>query len=467
MSSASIFDSAIHGHLWAPSELRERLGDRGRIAGWLEVLAALARAQAEHGVIPADAADAIASTLDASALDLDAIARATQASGHSTAGLIEVCRGQLPERAREFFYYGATVQDVTDTWSSIVVRDLAVAVARELRALEGRLLELAEAHRATVMLGRTHAQPGAPTTLGLKLAVWLAEVRRHVERLIAVRERVAVAQLAGAVGTSASLGTAAPAVRRRFAELLGLAAPEAPWLTARDRVIEFACTCALVTGTLAKAGNEVKQLQRPEIGELTERNPAGTVGSITMPHKRNPEGSEQLGTLARVVRACASAALEGAVHEHERDGTAWKTEWWWLPECCMATAAAVRLATTVIEHLDVDVERMRANIDAMRGYVMSETVMLALAERTGKHIAHEAVYAAAMDGQERGLDFRAAIAPTAERLGLDAGELDRLLAPELVVPAAAAGVDEATASVRARRAGDPPWLTANGPDRAP
>ena len=183
-----------------------------------------------------------------------------------------------------------------------------------------------------------------------------------------------------------------------------------PWLTARDGVAEFIWLLAAISATVGKIGNEVYQLQRPEIGELRESFTPGTVGSITMPHKRNPEISEHLVTLSRVIRAQAGVALDGMVSEHERDGRAWKTEWLVVPETSMAFAACVGSGARMLDGLRVDPERMLANIDSHRGYLLSEPVMRALADRLGKHTAHDSVYAAAMHGLDTGpgLPHRAA-----------------------------------------------------------
>ena len=201
-----------------------------------------------------------------------------------------------------------------------------------------------------------------------------------------------------------------PELQRRVLTRLGLGVPDTSWLTARDRVAELITLLALVTGTLAKIGNEVYNLQRPELGELSEAPTEGVVGSITMPQKRNPERSEHLWTLARVVRSAAGLALEGLVGEHERDGAAWKTEWAFLPEACSAAAVALTFGAELLAGLRVDTQRMRANVDAQDGYVLAEPVMLALAARVGKHRAHELVHRAALAGQEQGLSFAEALA---------------------------------------------------------
>ncbi len=282
------------------------------------------------------------------------------------------------------------------------------------------------------MLGRTHGQPGLPITFGYKAAVWLAEVRRHRERIAQAAPRLAVGQLAGAVGTLSAWREHGPELQRRVLGRLGLAVPEIPWLSARDRVAEFATLLALITGTLAKLGNEIYNLQRAEIGEVAEAPTPGVVGSITMPQKRNPERSEHLWTLARVVRSSADLALEGLVSEHERDGAAWKTEWELLPRACGAAAVALTLGGELVSGLEVDADRMRANLAAQGGYVLAEPVMLALGARVGPRRAHELVHAAAERGLAAGLSFREALAADPELRELD---LDALLRPEAALGA--------------------------------
>jgi adenylosuccinate lyase len=287
------------------------------------------------------------------------------------------------------------------------------------------------------MLGRTHGQAGLPITFGFKASVWIAELRRHRERVAQARPRLEVGQLAGAVGTLSAWGSAGPELQRRVLERLGLGVPDISWTGARDRVAELVGLLALVTGTLAKLGNEVYNLQRPEIGELSEAAGAGVVGSITMPQKHNPERAEHLATLARVVRADAGLALEGVVSEHERDGAAWKTEWSLLPRACGAAAAALSLAAELAAGLRVHERRMRENVEAQRGYVLAEPVMLALGAEIGPRRAHELVHAAAARGHEQGLPFRDALATDAT-IGshLSAERLDDLLRPEAALGAA-------------------------------
>jgi adenylosuccinate lyase len=420
-------DSAVFGHLWTTPEMSALFSDDGRTQAWLGILAALAEAQAEVGLVPPAAAAAIRAHADVSQLDLGLVAEQTRASGHSTIGLIRALRAVLPEDAREWVYYGATVQDLSDTWFALVFRAVGVIAERDVTRIRDRALALAAEHTSTPMPGRTHGQPGLPITFGFKAAVWAAELDRHLARLRQGRDRWELAQLGGALGSMEFWGERALALLDAFARRLGLRAPAVPWLTSRDGVAEFIWLLSAIAATAGKIGNEVYQLQRPEIGELRESFTPGTVGSITMPHKRNPELSEHLVTLSRVTRAHAGLALEGMVCEHERDGRAWKTEWLVVPETAMAFGACVDMAAQMLDGLCADAQRMRGNIDARGGYLLSEPVMRALADRVGKHTAHEAVYAAAMAGLDQGRDFRSALRADPRLDAIPDAELDALL----------------------------------------
>lgn len=444
--SAHVVDSDLYGHLWTTPEMTDWFCDAGRVQGWLEILASLAEAQADVGLIPTEAARAVRVHAHVEELDLAQVAEQTRATGHSTLGLIRELRRVLPEHAREWVYYGATVQDVTDTWTALTFRQVGDVLARDLsRALEAAS-RLARDHRDTLMCGRTHGQPGLPITFGFKAAGWVDELRRHMARLEQGRPRWEVVQLGGALGTLEFWGADALELLDRFAGRLGLGVPDIPWLTARDRIVEFVTLLGLVTGTLARIGTEVFELQRPEIGEVHEARSPGTVGSITMPHKRNPEISEHLDTLARIVRKDAAVAMEGLVGVHERDGRSWKAEWAVLPEACAMTGAALDLGGRLLEGLDVDADRMAANVATQHGYVLSEPVMRALSARLGKHVAHELVHAATMRGLDEGIDLGdALIRDPLIAAHLDRDDLTSLLDPHNALGAAPVLVDRVLA----------------------
>ncbi|CAB5028283.1 MAG: adenylosuccinate lyase family protein [Actinobacteria bacterium] len=431
--SAHLTDSAVYGHLWGTDETRAMLSDEGRLRAWLDLLAVLAQAQADAGLVPREAADSIVEAVEGWLPDPVEVGALTRATGHSTLGLIRVLEQRLPERAREWVYYGATVQDLSDTWSVLVMRQMTAIVLRDLAVARAAAVQLVRAHRSTLMCGRTHGQPGLPITFGFKAAMWADELDRHIRRLEASRAEREVVQLGGGLGSMEFWGEAAEPMIDSFALRLDLGVAPLPWLTARDRFAEFITQLAMVAATIAKIGDEVYELQRAEIGELREPLAAGTVGSITMPHKRNPEWAEHVSTLARLVRVNADLAIEGMIHGHERDGRAWKTEWVVLPEVCHFTAVSTMAAVRILDGLEVDSARMRANLDAQRGYVLSEPVMRALADRVGKHTAHRIVYEAALSGSERGVDLRTALRDDGRLTDISDVELDTLLDPALAL----------------------------------
>ena len=440
-----ITDSALYGHLWGTEEARAILGEEGRLRGWLEVLAALARAQAAVGVIPPGAAELISGHALSGRADLAYAAEQTRQSSHSMLGLIRAVQQVLPPAAREYVYVGATVQDITDTATALSLRRIGGIAWRDLRRIEDLLLGLAVTHRSAVLAGRTHGQPGSPVTFGWKAASWADEVRRHLDRLAEGAPRWLVGQLGGGAGSLVYYDGRGLEVRAGFCAELGLADPGISWLSSRDRIAEFGGVLALVCGTLARIGGEVYELQRPEIGELIEPAADGTVGSITMPHKRNPEASEHLDTLARLARANAAVLAEGVPAQHERDGRGWKAEWVALPEVCLLASSALEIAITVLDGLSVHTGAMARNLDHRGGYPASERALALLAPRLGPRRAQAELGAALRAGAASGV--------TAEQALVDAGLFTPQEAAELTArPDTGACADMVDVVVRRARA---------------
>jgi adenylosuccinate lyase len=277
------------------------------------------------------------------------------------------------------------------------------------------------------MPGRTHGQHGLPITFGFKAAGWLAEMRRHCRRFAEVATRMGIGQLSGGVGSLSALGPAAIDVQQAFCTRLGLRPPATSWTASRDVIVEWAQLLVLVSGTADRIGHEIYSLQRDEIGEVSEGANPAQIGSITMPHKRNPEISEHLGTLSRVVRANAAILAESLPHDHERDGRSWKLEWHAVPEATMAAQKALALLGDLLDRIQVHGERMRRNLEAAGGLVYSEAIMLALAAKSGKQTAHALVHHAAGESARLGRPFRAIVAgDPAITHHLSAAEIDRL-----------------------------------------
>ncbi|MFF5207280.1 lyase family protein [Streptosporangium sp. NPDC000396] len=433
--AARLTESAEYAHLWSTPALGAVFEER--LQRWLDILAALAAAQAELGLIPEAAAGQIAEHARAERLDLEFVAAETRRTSHSTLGLIRGLQRLLPEPAREYIYYGATVQDLTDTWFGLVMRDVGRLVRDDLIRTHKSLLRLAAEHRDTVMSGRTHGQPGAPITFGFKAATWADEVGRHIVRLSEGGERWSVGQLAGAVGALGFFEPRGQELRKLFCARLGLHDPLVSWTSARDRVAEFGTVLSMTAATLARIGNEVYELQRSEIGELSEGTAEAAVGSITMPHKRNPEISEHLDTLARLARAASSVLVEGMVSGHERDGRAWKAEWAALPDVALAAGTAAALAADLVDGLVVNADRMRENLQRTGHRWASERVLAELSQQVGKHRAQDLLHAALRSDAHAADSDVDLVTALASRGVADPADLARwTAAPELATAAA-------------------------------
>jgi adenylosuccinate lyase len=369
---------------------------------------------------------------------------------HSLVPALKQLQARCGEDHGEWLHYGATTQDVVDTGVALQLKEVHAVILRDVAAVGQELARLAQAHRDTPMAGRTHGVQALPITFGHKCAVWLDELSRHHERLKECEPRVLVGMVVGAVGSQASLGEQAEEVERRTLAKLGLAAPSISWAPARDRFTEYALLLAMLGATLSKIGNELFNMQRNEFAEVEEAFSAGKLGSSTMPHKRNPTSAENLAGLCRPLRASAALMLEGMVQEGERDGIAWKIEWKALPECCLIAGAMLFQAKNLLAGLRVDAEAMAQNLDRMRGYLLSEHVMLELSERVGKQTAHEWIYEASMHGITNKLDFAQALRQhkdLASLLGED--EIQRLTDPAGYLGQCAASVDRVVATQRA------------------
>lgn len=407
-----ISDSTIFGNAWTTPELRALFDDNAMIKGWVEVMTALAETEAEFGLIPQRAAERIEAVCRGLTLDkafLAEVRAGFEQSNHSLIGLICALQRRTADDCGEWWCYGATVQDITDTQTARALTAVRIQLQSRLGRLVAVLCCLARAHRDTPMCGRTHGQPGLPITFGFKVAGWLDELHRHRLRLDEIAGRLATGQLAGGVGSLSSFGPDALTLQHRFLSRLGLNAPAISWTASRDRLAEWLGLLALIAATADRIGHEIYNLQRPEIGELSEGFVPGTVGSITMPQKRNPEISEHLGTLARQVRHHAAQMNENLVHDHERDGRAWKCEWAIVPPACLAADKALALLSVLLENLRVDTERMRSNLVATKGFVHAERVMLALSPKLGKQSAHALIYRISMAVVERGTSFKEAL----------------------------------------------------------
>lgn len=410
-----IVDSRFYGDFYATDVSRRIFCDVCRYQRWLDVEAALALSQAELGLIPQEQAERIAAAAHVELLDLDWVAEEIRRTRHSLVGLLRALEQACEGDAGEFIHYGATTQDIQDTGQALEMRDVMQDVERQLRLIVERLCDQARAHAGTVMVGRTHSQPALPTTFGFKVAGWVEELLRHLERMEALKPRVLVAQLCGGVGTMAGFGEQGPALLERFARRLALGVPRIGWHVSRDGVAEYVSTLAMVAATVARLADDMRTLSRPELGELEQAWRPGRVGSSTMPHKRNPEDCEQVVVLSRLAAAQVELALTAMVGEHERDGRTLRLEWASVADVSHHALAALAITQEIVEGYAADAERMAANARDLVDAITSEALMLALAEHIGKQSAHALVYELSQTDPARSLRERAWSDPVVQR----------------------------------------------------
>jgi len=357
----------------------------------LEVEAALARAQSEVGRFPLKDAERIEAAARSGRIKLDRVKELEAATRHDIMAVVKAFAEQCGESGR-FVHLGATSNDITDTAMALQFRDALAILREDLLGLRDALLDRALEHRDTVMLGRTHGQWAIPMTFGLKLAVFVSEFQRHVERLDQSRERVCVGKMSGAVGTGAGLGGKAIEIQGRVMRRLGLGTPDATnQVVQRDRHAEFVFLLANIAASVEKLATEIRLLQRSEVGEVREPfDEKRQVGSSTMAQKRNPVTCENACGLARIVRAYVVPALENVPLWHERDLTNSSAERVLVPHACILTDYILRNMTTVVKGMKVFPAAMLANLNATKGLIMSESVMIALVGKgMDRQDAHE------------------------------------------------------------------------------
>ena len=363
----------------------------------LDVEAALAQALAAEGVIPQDAAQAIVEACVAANIDLDALARDAGDAGNLAIPLLRQLTGQVAARnaeAARYVHWGATSQDVIDTGVVLQLREALQLMRVALSELADAIAALAHRYRTAPKMGRTWMQHALPITFGLKAAGWLDAVLRHQDRINSLGQHVGVLQFGGASGSLASLGDQGLAVAQVLAHQLELELPAVPWHGHRDRMTEVATTLGLLTGTLGKIARDISLQMQTEVAELSEPVVHGRGGSSTMPHKRNPVGCAAVLAASGRVPALVSTMLSAMVQEHERALGGWQAEWDTLPQITELAGVALIQLRKVVEGLQVDESRMRANIDLTRGLVMAEAVSLALGRHLGRAAAHELVESA-------------------------------------------------------------------------
>jgi 3-carboxy-cis,cis-muconate cycloisomerase len=389
-------DGVLFKDVYGTPEMRDIFSEEQFIQRFLDVEAALARAEADVGLIPQSAAAEITEKATLDHVDFDDI-EANVAEMHLfSMAIIDAWKDSMDE-AGEYVHWGATTQDIFDTALVLQMRDGLDVIERDLDAVAEALEVLADRYAETPMMGRTHQVHALPITFGMKAATWLDEVNRNRERVAAMRERVEVVEFFGAVGTLSSLGEDGLAVQEALGEELGLAVPDVAWYATRDRIAEVVSTLAMSTATLARIGKNVLLMNREEFGEVSEPFEEGEIGSSTMPHKRNPVRSEETALLSRLLRGRVGTAMELMEGYDERDFSMTLGEAALVPEAFCYTSRALAYIHEVVSGLVVHEDAMLANLHHHGGVVVSEAVMMAVAEGMGRQTAHDVVHEAAME----------------------------------------------------------------------
>ncbi len=404
--------------------------DNARFQRWLDVEASLARAQAALGIIPVEAAGAISRKARAELLDLAKYREKYLETAHPLVALLRLFQPLVEGGAGQYVHLGATTQDIMDTSTVLALKGSHKVIFESLRRIEGALLGLAEAHADTIMAGRTHGVQALPITFGYKVAIWAREIRRSIERLKECRDRVFVVQLSGAVGTMAAFGSRGPEIQSLVAKDLGLGVPDISWHASRDRLVEFAGILVLIALALGRMAQEVYRLMATEVGEVCEPWQKGVVGSSTMPHKVNPQMSQNMMSLARTIRYDAAFVAEVAMVDHERDLEHFLGEMEKLEECCRTMGALLTHGEDMAANMTVNVSRMRENLGITHGLMLSEAVMIELGKKIGKQSAHEVVYDDAMKAVKERVAFAGVLLEDARvSRHLSAPDIEKLLNP--------------------------------------
>jgi 3-carboxy-cis,cis-muconate cycloisomerase len=440
-----MIDSPLFGGLFTTEEMRKVWSDETTIQKWLDVEAALARAEAKLGIIPKKHAQEITRKARVELIDMEEMKRQLVHTQHPIMALIHGFQKACSSQAWEFFHWGATTQDIMDTGTVLQLRDANDLVVQDLKETFRLLAKLAQKYKHTIQAGRTHGQHALPITFGYKVAVWASEIKRHLQRIKELSPRVFQGQFAGAVGTLASIGAPGFKLQTLMFADLDLAVPEIAWHVARDTIAEIIFVYAMIGSTLTQICNEIVGLQRTEVAEVEEPFHMGKVGSSTMPHKRNPMMSEGVVALGKLIHAQVSPALGSMIAENERDQRGWMAEWSVLPETCCLLSGMLVWTNKILAGLIVYPKNMTRNLDALHGLLLSENVMLKLGEKIGRQAAHEVVYELCMEAIEKGVVLKALLVRD-KRVNkhLTEKQIDELLDPAKYTGLAAQFVDRVT-----------------------
>ncbi|WP_461867202.1 adenylosuccinate lyase [Thermococcus sp.] len=390
---------AVHpiDYRYGSEEMRRIWDEENKLQKLLEVEAALARAHAKVGNIPEESARVISERANTKWVKLERVKEIEAEIHHDIMGVVKALSEVCGEHGK-YVHLGATSNDIIDTANALLIKESLEIVENDLREIRSILRNLAREHKYTVCIGRTHGQHAVPTTYGMKFAIWLDEIQRHLDRIEELKERVLIGQMSGAVGTMASFGDKGLEIQRLVMEDLGLKpARISNQIIQRDVYAELMMVLALIASTLDKIALEIRNLQRTEILEISEPFGKKQVGSSTMPHKRNPIRSEKVSGLARVLYSNVFPALLNNPLWHERDLTNSSVERVILPESFVLLDEMLKSIKKVLSGLEFFPENIKRNLYLTHNLIMAEPLMLKLTEKgMGRQEAHELIRGLAM-----------------------------------------------------------------------
>jgi len=443
--------SPLLAPMLSSAAMRAVCDDATTLQHMLDFEAALARAEADVGVIPTTAAGPISAACRSESFDIAELAETATRSGNLAIPLVKALTSEVAKadvEAARYVHWGATSQDVIDTATMLTLRAGIDALLADLDRAVAGFAGLARAHRHTAVVARTWLQHALPMPFGLKLAEYAAALHRSRKRLYRLRSEGLVLQFGGAAGTLAALSEEGLAVEEALAWILKLPRPDAPWHTHRDRIAEAASVFAITAGSCGKIARDVSLMMQTDVGEAFEPAGAGRGGSSTMPHKRNPVASASALGAATMAPNLAATIFAAQVQDHERSAGPWHAEWPTLPALMLVTSGALAAIVDLAEGLEVDAARMRLNLDATGGLIMAEAVTFALAETIGKSDAHHLVEAASKQAVAEKKHLRDVLnADPKVTAHLDTNAIAKLFEPMAYQGAAQALIDRLLASL--------------------
>lgn len=454
--AVSMNDSMLFRGMFTAPNMVEIWDDTSLIQAWMDIWKAIAKVEGAHGIIPKEAADEIIAKGDVKNLDMEAIGKEVIRVGHALVPVLRAYEHICDNGYGEFLHMGSTTQDISDTGFMLLAKRSYISILKDLRGVEAAAMKLAADHKNTVMAARTHGQQALPITFGFKAAYWADEVRREIERMKIVLDTDFVGEISGAVGTCAGFGKDGHIISDEVMKELDLNIPTIMWHSTRDRWAQITNTAVMAAFSMSHIAHECATMMKNEFGEVAEGFVRGQVGSSTMPNKRNPGLCEMTQTQTRLAQGSAIATINSMYCEHERDASVWRIEWRSIGECLVSVGTAVARTRKLLENLQVNVGRMRENLNLTKGLMFGEPVMLALGKSIGKQTAHELVYEISMDCFEKDVPFiDGLMANETVAKNMTREQLVEIMNPEQYTGDALYYTEKALAACEAARAKDP------------